>query len=58
MDKEFNPDNYASFTIVASGWTFNVYSWQKAKAEFHEMRPGVSLYGTRHDGRIDLLKTK
>ena len=55
--KEVNERKYVSYTIVGCGWQFNVYSWQKAKAEWHNMKYGI-LYGNKADGTRETINEK
>ena len=55
--RKINEKNYASFTIVSNGWQFTVYSWQKAKAEWHNMKYGA-LYGNKPDGTRVIIDCK
>lgn len=55
--RKINENDYVSFTIVGCGWQFNVYSWQKAKAEWHNMKYGT-LYGNKADGTRAIIDAK
>lgn len=55
--RKVNEENYESFSIVGNGWQFKVYSWQKAKAEWHNMKYGT-LYGNKPDGSKVIIDSK
>ena len=44
--KQFEPDDYVSFTIVGRGWSFTLYSWEKMKTDWHNT-PAGTLYGNK-----------
>lgn len=55
--RKVNEENYDSYTIVGSGWSFTVNTWQKAKAEWHNMKFGT-LYGNKPDGTRAIIDCK
>ena len=52
-----NPKDFASYTIVGSGWSFTVYTWEKAQTKWEQMRFGT-LYGNKPDGTQKVIDNK
>lgn len=57
MAKKIKESDFVSFTICGDGWSFTVYSWEKAKIEFNMMRFGT-LYGNKADGTQVKIDTR
>lgn len=55
--RKINENDYVSYTIVGFGWSFTVNTWQKAKAEWHNMKFGT-LYGNKADGTQAIIDNK
>lgn len=55
--KKINPKDYASYTIVGSGWSFTVHTMEKALYEWGLMKFGT-LYGNKPDGTQKVLDNK
>ena len=55
--KKVNPNDFESYTIVGSGWSFTVHNWDKAKGEWAQMRFGT-LYGNKPDGKQVVIDNK
>lgn len=55
--RKINEKDYVSFTIVGSGWSFTVYTWEKAKSEWAGMKFGT-LYGNKPDGTQAIIDNK
>lgn len=55
--KKIDPKDYVSYTIVGSGWSFTVYTWEKAQKEWDGMRFGT-LYGNKPDKTQTVIDNK
>ena len=55
--RKINESDYVSFTITGSGWSFTVYTWEKAKSEWAGMKFGT-LTGNKADGEREQLDAR
>lgn len=55
--RKINEKDYVSYTIVGSGWSFTVHTWEKAKSEWAGMKFGT-LYGNKPDGTQAIIDNK
>ena len=51
-------DHYKDFTIVGSGWSLTMNTFNKAVGEFANAGEGVTLYGNKKDGGTCILDSK
>lgn len=55
--RKINEKDYVNFTIVGSGWSFTVHTWEKAKSEWANMKFGT-LYRNKADGTRAIIDNK